>query len=522
MKISGNENLMGLYTSYQRSGFETSLFFENSANGLYYNAFASYEGLQLDYTNVDINDNQSSLFGTLYGYEGRTQYSVGYGTSIFGGGLNVYKNFWRKKEHYYTGDIDSLNSSLSISYSKNIYKNWIMNLSYVSNYSRQKQSYYEFDMDEDLWGISLSIPLSEDFTATTYLENSSMGGTRSINTLEKSDMYKSESLKVNGAINSNLTKGSSNVSMSMNGSYDDRNINDDFYINTDSNGNVVANSSLNSTFITMLDDGESYMDAEPGYAYLVVESNADTKDNGLVDIKKDMRTTKTLSLNASREVIPVDEFSTYQYDVDYGSSGYSNKGDSRKVDFTYPGTVTKIKNDLRKIVSFITYFQDFNNDSLNNIKCKGDGCVDISRVGDGIYSVSVFENSDYKIVSNGEYCFVEDQNENYFSGISKCFPTIYEDDSGLQMVSSGFGDKDEKIIYLGKAESDLGTKLDELKILGLEPIKYKLANGDLYIFAKISDETSFNAGNLAKTELFNEIERYVNSDGSIHQYSKVN
>ncbi|MGR5435713.1 TcfC E-set like domain-containing protein [Vibrio owensii] len=522
LKISGNENLMGLYASYQVLGFETSLFFENSADGLYYNAFANYEGLQLDYTNVDVNDDHSSLFGALYGYEGRTQYSIGYGTSIFGGSLNVYKNYWKKKEYYYTGDLESLNSSLSVSYSKNIYKNWIMNLSYVSNYSQQKQNFYEFDTDEDLWGISLSIPLGEDFTATTYLENSSIGGTRSINTIEKSDLYKGDNLNLNGAINSNLTKGNSNVSLSMNGSYDDRNINNDFYVNTDSNGNVVANSSLNSTIITMLDDGESYTDAEPGYAYLVVESNADTENNGLVDIKKDMRTTKTLSLNSNREVIPVDEFSTYQYDVDYGSSGYSNKGDSRKIDFTYPGTVTKITNNLRKVVSFITYFEDFNDESLNNIKCKGDGCVDISRVGDGIYSISVFENSNYKIVSNGEYCFVDKQEDNYFSGISKCFPTIYEDDSGLQMVSSGFGDKDEEIIYLGKAESVLGNKLDKLEVLGLEPIEYKLENGNLYIFAKIKNKASFNADNLAKTELFNEIERYVNSDGSIHQYSKVN
>jgi hypothetical protein len=191
--------------------------------------------------------------------------------------------------------------------------------------------------------------------------------------------------------------------------------------------------------------------------------------------------------------------------------------------FTYPGTLGVMNSNLKKVISFVTYFEDFNEDSLNNIECKGTGCVNTTRVGDGIYSISVYEGHDYKIVSNNEFCLIDEGYLVENEGKSKCFPQVEEDgSSGLQIVKGGLGESDETIIYFGYVNELPSTLLEEIRLQGIEPIQYEFGKGNMYLFGRLKDKNTVSLNQLASLDTIQDIINYANNADKFHQYSKVN
>ncbi len=171
----------------------------------------------------------------------------------------------------------------------------------------------------------------------------------------------------------------------------------------------------------------------------------------------------------------------------------------------------------------MTYFENFKEESINNIECRGGGCVNVSRIGDGIYSISVIEDEDYKIVSNGEYCLVNRVDLDYYQGRSRCFPKVIEDtETGLQLVSLDINSKNKRYAYLGKVNKEIPEELTEkLDEQGIEVIMYEFGKGNDFLFVGLPKDYDTKLESYVNTEVWSEIESYAISDYELEGYTYV-
>ncbi|EHK2889303.1 CS1-pili formation C-terminal domain-containing protein, partial [Vibrio parahaemolyticus] len=202
---------------------------------------------------------------------------------------------------------------------------------------------------------------------------------------------------------------------------------------------------------------------------------------------------------------------------------FRSSKNTKGVDFSYPGTLRIVDNTTKRIVSFMTYFENIEDQSINDIKCLGTGCVNVSRIGDGIYSISVIENDDYKIVSNGEYCLVNRADLQYYHGRSRCFPKVIEDDdTGLQLVKLETDSNFTRYAYLGKINKPIPEKLrEQFERNGLKLIKYEFGKDNEFLFVGLPPNYKDNLELYVNNEIWSEIETYAISDYELEGYSYV-
>lgn len=520
-----NDSFLGVQASFDFDDVYLSGYLDKMLqNDIFYSKFQlNYKNFQVDYSSYNKSEQDNEFSDAIYGHDSYQQYSIGANFKLLGGRFGFFKNHNTRDNDF--GSL--INSTLSFSYSTTIYNDWSLQVGYVRNNSGNDFFVYEDDgqtfYNEDSFSISVNIPLSDDVYATSSMDTSESGNVRFVSSIENSNIVDNEYVNMNGSISSTVANSNSSVGTSINV----RNKSDTYAANgygyIDTAGHSSINGSIESTMLIPESYDNVYFTKEQSDSYLIVKSNREEMQNGIAYVKKNGSGSRSVMLNGDVSIIPVNNYEQYEYELDYESSGFQSNSLTKKSSFTYPGTLSIIDSKIKKVISFMTYFEDFNKESLNNIRCVGDGCVDVTRVGDGIYSISVFDDYNYKIVSNEEYCLIDSVGVEQRAGKSLCFPNIKEDkDSGLQIVNHGLGSKNETFIYLGYMKSMPQKVYETLVDNGVQPKRYEFGKGEYYWFAKLTKSNKQDLIDLARLDVMEQVEQLANNSYELHRYSRVN
>lgn len=517
----GNE--VGLYTGIEVDKYSASLFLSSGQDSLFFNSSLSFGMLSVDYQKFD-NNSEDNLMSALYGVDSYQQWSANYGFDLFDGNLNFYINDMYRLDD--TLSFRNLNSS--ISYSKTIFGDIDWSLNYTNSMNTDtKITNYENKFEENSISMNFIIPLNNDGTRfTSNFQYSDRARSTFVNTLDSESIYEENGLTVDGSLSSTINGNNSQYGLSANYRKNSNYYTSDGYFNYDSENKSLANINLSSTMVS--DWSDIYFSGnESAESYIIIKNDSEDQDqdleNGQVMIKTNNATTLTSPVFNRDTLISLDEYTSYKFTLDHNVYGYSSDKKIQGKDFSYPGTLRVIDDNPQKVISFMTYFENIDKESVNDVRCVGSGCLNISKLGDGIYSVTVLEHSDYKVVSNGAYCLVNRKDLEYYAGKSRCFPKIIEDDeSGLQLADIGNEDDGKRYVYLGKINSELpGQLLDKLQVMGVEVVKYEFGQNNEFLFVSVPEKDEDKFDLYASSELWSELEKYATSNYEFEGYSYV-
>lgn len=492
-----------LYTSYLHDGHLTSI----SGN---------WSGFSLDFEQLNLNtDSVNNLTGARYGDNDYKQATLSYSTNVGFGNFNFYANKYYEEGHHedtYNHDIDTLN--LSANFHTILFMNIGLDLGVTSikDYSNKSQS-------ENVITTSITIPLSDLFEYSSSVEHSNLTGYRFSNNLNYNDnIYHGHDVNVDAGLNvaeyldGNDSQASIGGDVSANGKQFDAHA----FANISNDGYRNISADIESTAVITRDG--FYATSEKSSSYLIlnnsVSAGVDKSDLGLINVQSSSGAGERKTLSDDYTLVGLDDYAKYKLSLDTEVSGFNSTTASIGTMYSYPGTVKVIDNNLKKVKTFLAYFEDFNETSLDNVDCLGDGCVSVNRVGEGVYSISVQEGARFRLTSNNQICnFTSDNDEEH---ISKCFPTIKEENDGMQLVTSGFGTDNESIYYIGVIKGDVldGMSVD-LSDLDIEIIKYPF-NGEDHVFAKLN-----GAKKSDQVVLLNKLQQYASIEEVEGKYSEV-
>ena len=519
----GEDFGFGVLTNYASDWVDAGLYYNNIADGRFFNGSLSVAGFSLDYQDYDGSKKHSvtetsPLLRAVYGSESFDQTTLSYSLPILGSNIGFYGSRVHYDGSANSGGFESTN--LALNYNTTIFRNVQLNLGFSRTLNDNANQRSDVD---DIYSASVTIPLGDSHTAySSGFDSSSRTGQRLVNSLlyDKDEIALIDGIDTSGnaSINHYIDGRQSEVSLNGRINMSNDKFNSSAYANVSNNSDTNLSFSAESTSIITKDN--VYQTKENSESYVIVESeargfnsNKDDKDFGVLDTQVNSGYHSSTPIDSKTRVVGLKEFSTYKFQVDNEISGYkSSKSnhDTKSEMFTYPGSVHKVSNKVEPIVTFLSYFEDFNNKPLNDVKCIGDGCVSVGRVGDGIYSISLVKDKPFKVASDGEFCFVEPADVGSNGVMTKCFPKIETLDNGMQLVSSGLGSQEDRIYYLGVLEEALpDTLLSESRDAQIEYIQYNFAN-NVHLFAKseadLNDDESFY---IVNKQVFEDIQNYV-------------
>ncbi|HIF9381064.1 TPA: CS1-pili formation C-terminal domain-containing protein [Photobacterium damselae] len=525
LRATENDLMVGGYLNYILPDFNVSTYYDYSSKGGYLAFDLSYLGFSLDISKKKTKENnEHELVDLLYGADDFEQKSISYSYNSYIGGLRVsYLSYLVSSP--ISGERED--TSLNFYFNKMLFRDISLDLSYSVYDSKSNDG---AGYKDNILTVALSMPLGNNVQVTSSLNSSKKYDSRVENYIQYDDFI-SNSYDVNNSLSLSNSVSDSEVesSLSFNAYVFNDKLDANTYLRIDDSGDVSANLNVDSTLI--IANNNLYVTSQDDDSFVIIDNTISNKnkakdnefnDFGQVNLTKNSDSIQQASIHSDYTVIGLDSYETYKYNIDTGISNYENKSKSNNGSlFSYPGTAKVIDNKLRKAVTFLTYFEDFNNNSVNNIECKGRGCSSVSKVGDGIYSITIFEDEKYKLVSNNEYCLTSNVDIKFNGGVSRCFPSITEDEDGYQIVSEGFGTEDESIYFLGQVSTLLDeSKLNIYRESGIEIIKYEFGKEKYFLFAKLEKDKKHSSYAMLKS-VVNELDSYVSNVDLDSLYSNV-
>ncbi len=513
----------GVLANYFSEWVDASTYYNEIDDGSFYNGSINFAGFNLDYQNYENGKSKnfsdiSSLQMAVYGAESYDQTTVSYSLPIMSSNINFYGS---RVRHDGLGDNSGFESqNYAVNYYTTIFKNMQLSLGFSRTLNDNPNQSSDID---DIYSASISIPLGDHHTTySSGIDSSTRTGQRLVNSLtyDEDDIALIDGIDTRGnaSINNYIDGKQSEVSLNGRLNMSNDKFNSSVYANLSNYSNT--NVSINAETTSVITKDDIYQTKENSKAYVVVESEAsgvDTNKNdkefGVLDTQVNSGYHTNTPIDSEERIVGLNEFSSYKFQVDNEISGFKSSKSNHDVKsemFTYPGSVHKISNKVEPIVTFLSYFEDFNRKPLNDVKCIGDGCVSVGRVGDGIYSISLVKDKPFKVASDGEYCFVDTETVEDSGVMTKCFPKIKTLENGMQLVSSGFGNGEDKIYYLGILEGELPESiLAKSRNAEIEYIEYNFAN-NIHLFAKsevdVREDKSFE---IVSKRIFDDIQNYV-------------
>lgn len=520
----GEDYGVGVLVNYVSDWVDASSYYNQIKEGSFYDGSVSVAGFNLDYQKFGGSKGKSAnkispLLLAVYGAEAFDQTTISYSLPILSSNLSFYGSRVRYDDYGEKEGFESQN--LAIDYNTTIFRNMQLNVGFTRTLNENAGQNVSVD---NIYSANLTIPLGDNHsTYTSGVDSSSRSGQRLVNSLTYDDdeFDLLEGIESNGSasINNYIDGRQSEVSLSGRLNMSNQQFRSSTYANLSNNSN--SNLSFNAESTTILTKGGIYQTKDNSKVYVVVESeehgpnpHEGNKEFGVLDTQENSGYHTSIPIDAETSVVGLNEFSTYKFQVDSEISGYKsskNNHDVKSEMFSYPGSVHKVANDVDPVVTFLSYFEDFNNKPLNDVKCIGDGCVSVGRVGDGIYSVSLVKNKPFKVASDGQFCFVELGDVASTRKMTKCFPKIETLDSGMQLVASGLGGEEDKVFYLGVLEDVIPDSiLKASREAGIEYIQYDFAN-NVHLFAKTNDANLNGEGTLdiVNKHVLEDIQNYV-------------
>lgn len=198
-----------------------------------------------------------------------------------------------------------------------------------------------------------------------------------------------------------------------------------------SNGSRGLSASLSSSQL-VTGSGVEWV-GQKADSYAVV--NADIQDQqiqpgednplGFISTRRNKRLEGKRYMYGAKEIIALRPFDEYSVAIDSESVSMFNTGDHGVDAFAYPGSVIQLKPSLRPVVTFVSAFSDLFDQPVDELECQGIGCIDVAKVVDGVFRVSLIEGSDFSLFAGQARCLVPrdyEEAEQLNFGQNYCLP----------------------------------------------------------------------------------------------------
>ncbi|MEZ8037727.1 TcfC E-set like domain-containing protein [Vibrio crassostreae] len=444
---------------------------------LFENANYINGGLSSNYGNINYErlDNQGSyLANTLHGDESyeriylSTNYRFGLSSSFY-----ATYSYNRKLDEIYiygerTYEEENYNyDDLTIGYRFNSINKSTVDISFNT----------DFDTNAVFFNWTLPLSDSMDFSSSIYGGGDDASISQMTNSISKRQVFDSKLISNSLQVSSTYDRNRDSFWQSGTFSAD---LNNPFgrastsaYFSSD--GSVGISGSLSSSQI-LFEDG--YVSSSPSNSYLVLDIDNKEKwdddnqiDRGYLMVKRDGKIMTKKMIEEDQEVIPLGDYEKYEVFFDTESVDLYNTGDASVKLFTTPGSIATIKPNVHRKVSFISGFNDLNEDLVQGVTCKGEGCISINEITDGVYRVTVLEGLDFHLASEGGECFIPNRNKivRLNLGLNYCLPTDYANMHEIELEGKGY-----RASYIGvfrQENIDNNEFLNQLKDYGYKIIK---------------------------------------------------
>jgi hypothetical protein len=298
--------------------------------------------------------------------------------------------------------------------------------------------------------INFQIPFGNGFDAKVNMHDSSLGGREYSSSVAKNDFIELPNTMSSvqlASVYSDVTReytnefyGSASTQMDI--------LRGGLNIYTNDRGSSGVSGSFSSSQI-VTDAGVSFTsDRSDAYALIDVDVNnaqlTEGEAYGFLTLRKNNKLENKMFIYDKTQSVPVQSYESYNINVDTESVSLYNSGDQGFDGFTYPGSVVVIQPNLKPLVTFVSSFSDVFDKPVDDVLCKGLGCVDVSKVIDGVFRVTLVEGSDFSLYSGSDKCLVPNDYEDaelMNFGHNYCLPdvspnstvTVRTSDSGRQV-----------------------------------------------------------------------------------------
>jgi len=449
----------------------TSQFF--SADTTIYNVGFGYE----KYHSADADYSLDNYMLSNIGYR---RFSVNVSANISSGqGYLLFVNNKIEQAHSQEQYVDQSNYwSISAGYSHAFIAN--STLSFSATYQSE-----EYRWNNDGWyaGILWSVPLSTDWSANSSMNLGHQGVEEFRNSLTNSQQV-TEQLAVNTEVGVTYTGSdteryaSTDISSSAN--YQHSAFNADSYGYLSSDGTKSLNANLSTTQV-ISNTGKVYLTAQKSDAYIVVDAdNQQASDNhrGLLSVYHEQELGYNENINQEDTVIAIDKYQDFNVFLDTESSNYISDDENQASGYALPGTVISLDMDLVKIKTFISSFDDLNNNAIEDVKCAGEGCVEVEKIEQGVFKISVIAGSDYGLYSQKQTCVTPNLDRDSSSisnlGNNYCLPGLQQE--GAWSLANNNNQTIElngkQYYFLGEFDSEIDypQTITKLKMAGIETL----------------------------------------------------
>lgn len=467
----------------------TAKFAQFDNDGRFWSVDSAFLGMSIGYEVYSLSNDDYALNNYLLGNSGYQRLTASTSLSVAGGsGYLMYIDNHADDPPQIGEQFNDQTSywSLTAGYSRPFIADSTIDIS--ATWQGGDDEFY----NEDEWYVNVlwSVPLGSEWTANSSTSLSGQGVDEFRNSVVKStsgeDYYANSEIGVAYVGNSSPQEMTTDVSFS--GGYTSDGFNSDTYAYAKSDGTRSLNLGLSSSQVF---DGEKlHFSSERSDAYIVV--NADNNNDpdshlGLLTIARDGDISHNKNVDAPQTVIGVENYTQYQVKLDTSSSNYLVNGQSNTQEYTFPGSVVPLNVDLTKIKTFITSFENIQGQQVDDVRCVGDGCIEVESLTEGVFKVSVIVGADYQLVSNTQTCLtptldratsqVVNIGENY------CLPGIDTETTQLALLQKTLIDN-ESYYFVGVYDNQASLKAaaERLDAVGLEAISRQV-NARHYLYA---------------------------------------
>ena len=462
----------------------------------YWSVEGSLLGVSVGYEDYALSNDDYALNNYLLGNTDYRRLSVSAGTSFLGGsGYLMYIDNLAEEDTLLGERFKDQTSywSLTAGYSRPFVVGSSLDFSLTLQGS-EDASFEQFEQD-DQWYASVlwTVPLGNEWRAMSSISTSQSGLDEFRNSLAKDvsgDNYFASAeagVSYNGSGRRDMA-----TDASLTGRYDGQYASVDAYAYAKSDGTQNVNLGLSSSQV--FDGNRLYVTPEKGDAYVVVDAdNRGDSDNhvGLMTIAQGGDIRHHQNIDKKQTVVPVEKYRQYHVNLDTDSSNYIVNEQQERDDYLFPGSVMTLAVDLTKIKTFITSFEDLKDNNIKEVQCRGEGCVDVEQLTEGVFKVSVVVGADYQLVSNRQTCItptLDRQTSKIVNvGVNYCLPGV--DTDGVQLTSLQSVNLDgEDYYFVGVYQNaqELEQASMDVASTGLDAVTRNIGQ-HYYLYAKAKD-----------------------------------
>ncbi|WP_286300061.1 TcfC E-set like domain-containing protein [Vibrio apostichopi] len=465
-------SLGGVY-SLLEFGLNSEVVYSQFDDASHINANVGISSLSLSYESLD-NENGDSVASYLYGYSDYSRFSLNssYG---FGRGKTIYAVYSLYNEKMLDPSLGNNEQQqfVSVGYSTPAILDSQVNLNI--DYS---------DINDDTsFNILWSIPLSSTIDVITGVTSNKSGVSQFKTTMRKNRLIASDSFSTSLEASNTYDRQQSlmyqDALLSTSGYTSYARINASAHKST--NGIQGINAGLSSTQIITEDD--FYLTNKSSSAYALVDVNevnsidSNIEEKGYFTLKQEGKNNSQFIVYDNETIVPLNSYKSYEATFDSESVDLYNSGENKVNVYSHPGTVASMTPKVSRIVSFVSAFSDITERPLVDIECRGEGCIEVNEMTDGVYRVTVLEGLDFELSSNDNQCLLPYEltsTDQMNFGNNYCLPI--GSDNEIHLIT--MNEQKIKAMFLGTYENSntLDDAVYQLERLGYRVIKKDIGN----------------------------------------------